>query len=94
MTWAHDVAGNAVATAVFDGVTDHLVIESRATVDLTAPAWPVFAIAASAAQYPFVYADDEWMDLEPVPEIESPEDRFSIQASENEGMLPRSNQLR
>lgn len=63
VTWAHDVAGNAVATAIFDGVTDHLVIESRATVDLTAPAWPVFAIAASAAQYPFVYADDEWTDL-------------------------------
>ncbi|SHJ80113.1 Transglutaminase-like enzyme, putative cysteine protease [Palleronia salina] len=63
VAWAHDVAGNAVATAVFDGVTDHLVIESRATVELTAPAWPVFAIAASAAQYPFVYADDEWTDL-------------------------------
>ncbi len=52
VTWAHDVAGNAVATAVFEGLTDHLVIESSATVDLTAPAWPVFAIAASAAQYP------------------------------------------
>lgn len=63
VTWAHDVAGNAVATAVFDGLTDHLVIESRATVELTSPAWPVFAVAASAAQYPFVYADDEWTDL-------------------------------
>lgn len=63
VTWAHDVAGNAIATAVFDGPTDHLVIESRASVELTAPAWPVFAIAASAAQYPFVYAADEWTDL-------------------------------
>nr|WP_281243171.1 transglutaminase family protein [Ruegeria marina] len=63
VTWAHDVAGNTIATAVFDGQTDHLVIESRATVELTAPAWPVFAIAASAAQYPFVYAADEWTDL-------------------------------
>jgi transglutaminase-like putative cysteine protease len=57
------VAGNAIATAVFDGPTDHLVIESRASVELTAPAWPVFAIAASAIQYPFVYAADEWTDL-------------------------------
>jgi len=63
VTWAHDVAGNAIATAVFDGPTDHLVIESRASVELTAPAWPVFAIAASAIQYPFVYAADEWTDL-------------------------------
>jgi transglutaminase-like putative cysteine protease len=63
VTWAHDVAGNAIATAVFDGAADHLVIESRASVELTAPAWPVFAIAASAAQYPFVYAADEWTDL-------------------------------
>lgn len=63
VTWAHDVAGNTVATAAFDGLTDHLVIESRASVELTAPAWPVFAIAASAAQYPFTYAADEWTDL-------------------------------
>ena len=47
----------------FDTPTDHLVIESRASVELTAPVWPVFAIAASAAQYPFVYAADEWTDL-------------------------------
>jgi len=63
VTWAHDVAGNAIATAVFDSPTDHLVIGSRASVDLTAPAWPVFAIAASASQYPFSYAADEWTDL-------------------------------
>src|SRR5690606_27724663 len=29
VTWAHDVAGNAVATAVFDDVTDHLVWSDR-----------------------------------------------------------------
>lgn len=63
VTWAHDVAGNAIATAVFDVPTDHLFIESRANVELTAPAWPVFAIAALANQYPFVYAADEWTDL-------------------------------
>jgi transglutaminase-like putative cysteine protease len=63
VNWAHDVAGNAIATVVFDGPTDHLVIESRASVELTVPAWPVFAIAASAARYPFVYSADEWTDL-------------------------------
>lgn len=79
VTWAHDVAGNAVATTVFDGLTDHLVIESLATVELTAPAWPVFAIAASAAQYPFDYADDEWTDLGAltVPQYPDPDGRLS-----------------
>ncbi|MBS0123341.1 transglutaminase family protein [Thetidibacter halocola] len=79
VTWSHDVAGNSVATAVFDGPTDHLVIESRATVELTAPDWPVFAIAASAAQYPFVYAADEWMDLGAltVPQYSDPDGRLA-----------------
>lgn len=63
VTWAYDVAGNAIATAVFDGPTNHLVIESRAGVELTAPAWPVFPIDASAVEYPFVYAADDWTDL-------------------------------
>ncbi|WP_424931859.1 transglutaminase family protein [Amaricoccus macauensis] len=63
VTWAHDVAGNSIATAVFEGKTDHLVIESRASVELTAQAWPVFAISASAAQYPFFYDADDWTDL-------------------------------
>jgi transglutaminase-like putative cysteine protease len=63
VTWAHDVPGNAIATAFFDAPTDHLVIESRASLELTAPAWPVFAISASAIEYPFVYAADEWTDM-------------------------------
>lgn len=55
VTWAHDVAGNAIATAGFDGPTDHLGVESRVSMELTAPAWPVFAIAASAIEYSVVY---------------------------------------
>lgn len=63
VTWAHDVAGNSVATASFSSLTDHLLIESRVTVDLGAPAWPVFDIAASAQHYPFRYSDEDWIDL-------------------------------
>ena len=79
VTWAHDVAGNAIATAVFDSPTDHLVIESRASLELTAPAWPVFAIAASATQYPFVYTADEWTDLGALtdPQYADPDGRFA-----------------
>lgn len=61
--WAHDVAGNAIATAQFDTKTMMLSIRSRARVELRAPVWPVFPIAAAAASYPFVYSADDWIDL-------------------------------
>ena len=48
LTWAQDVAGNSVATAAFVAPTDHLAIESRATIELSSPHWPVFPIAGSA----------------------------------------------
>lgn len=61
--WSHDVVGNAIAIANFDNATDTLTIRSRITADLTAPAWPVFSIAATASSYPFVYAVEDWIDL-------------------------------
>jgi transglutaminase-like putative cysteine protease len=63
VTWAHDVLGNSVATAMFQGVTGSLVVDSVAELELYASAWPVFDIAASAIVYPFRYSDDEWTDL-------------------------------
>jgi transglutaminase-like putative cysteine protease len=63
VTWAHDVFGNAVATATFQGMSTHIVIDSVAELQLDAVAWPVFDIAASAIFYPFRYSDDEWTDL-------------------------------
>ena len=63
VTWAHDVFGNAVATATFQAMTDNLVIDSVAELQLNAAAWPVFDIAASAIFYPLRYSDDEWIDL-------------------------------
>ena len=47
----------------FDTMTDALLIDSVAELELTAVAWPVFDIAASAIFYPFRYSDDEWIDL-------------------------------
>ena len=63
VNWAHDVFGNSVATAVFYGATDTLVIDSVVELQLFGSAWPVFDIAASAIVYPFRYTDDEWTDL-------------------------------
>jgi transglutaminase-like putative cysteine protease len=53
VSWAQDVFGNAVATVNFQGMSDHLVIDSLAHIELDAAAWPVFAIAAEAISYPF-----------------------------------------
>lgn len=61
--WSHHVAGNAVATAQFDAMTDSLSIRSCVQVDLRAPIWPVFPIAAYAASYPFQYTADDRTDL-------------------------------
>jgi transglutaminase-like putative cysteine protease len=63
VTWAHDVFGNAVATATFQTLAESVVIDSVAELQLDAAAWPVFDIAASAISYPFRYSDDEWTDL-------------------------------
>ena len=63
VTWAHDVHGNAVATASFSGMDDAVTIESRAGIELDAVAWPVFVIAASAIVYPFLYGAEDWADL-------------------------------
>jgi transglutaminase-like putative cysteine protease len=63
VTWAHDVAGNSVAMAHFPDLAAHLVIESVATLTLSAPHWPVFAIAPLAQTYPFRYSDADLTDL-------------------------------
>jgi transglutaminase-like putative cysteine protease len=62
--WAHDVAGNSVATASFtkEAVTE-LIIDSVAELTLDLDEWPVFDIAASAATFPFLLSDDEMVDL-------------------------------
>lgn len=79
ITWAHDVAGNAVATAQFHQPTDRLIIESSATVDLTVPVWPIFAISAEAINFPFLYSGDDWTDLGALttPQYADPDGRFS-----------------
>ncbi|KUO55037.1 MAG: transglutaminase [Alphaproteobacteria bacterium BRH_c36] len=63
VTWAHDVFGNAVATATFQEPSNELVINSIAELTLDVERWPVFDIAASAANYPFLLTEDEMADL-------------------------------
>ena len=63
VSWAHDVWGNAVASANFQAMGDTAAIENVARIELDAVAWPVFDISASAIVYPFRYSDNEWTDL-------------------------------
>ncbi len=63
VTWAHDVPGNAVATATFAEPADALVIDSVAELALDVDEWPVFDIAASASTYPFLLSEEEMTDL-------------------------------
>jgi transglutaminase-like putative cysteine protease len=63
VSWANDVAGNALATATFGAPADNLVIDAVAEVALSAQVYPVFDIAACAQSYPFRYTDDAWTDL-------------------------------
>lgn len=62
-SWARDVFGNAVATLTFKEPSDTLVINSLAEIRHEADPWPVFDIAASAANYPFLLGEDEMLDL-------------------------------
>lgn len=63
LEWGEDVFGNTIATAGFAEPAEMLRIESRATVEQGAAAFPVFAIAPRAHRYPFAYDDDERTDL-------------------------------
>lgn len=80
VNWAHDVFGNAVATATFDSMADTLVVESTSTLELMTVAWPVFDIAASAITYPFQYSNDEWIDLGALTVLQYPDPAGRLQA--------------
>ncbi|MGO6733339.1 transglutaminase family protein [Rhizobium ruizarguesonis] len=74
ISWSNDVFGNAIVSATFQSRSAGLEVDSFATVDLTAAAWPVFDIAASAINYPFRYADRDWTDLGALAAQQYPDD--------------------
>lgn len=63
VSWTNDVFGNTVATAGFAGLSDGLVIESGAVVELFVSPWRAIDIAPSAARFPFFYSIEEQADL-------------------------------
>ena len=63
LRWTHDIFGNAIATAQVEEMSDQLIIHASMKLDVNSAAWPVFDIAASALEYPFLYSEAEWLDL-------------------------------
>ncbi|AMN41918.1 transglutaminase family protein [Rhodoplanes sp. Z2-YC6860] len=80
LSWAQDVCGNTIATANFYAMSDHLVIDSTATIELDAAAWPVFPISSSAIFYPFRYEEDEIADLGALAVPQYPDPMGQLQA--------------
>jgi transglutaminase-like putative cysteine protease len=63
--WMHDVFGNAVARATFEGRTEELRFESAIRLALYPTSVPDFQTETAATSYPFVYEPDELADLAP-----------------------------
>lgn len=63
---AQDVNGNTVARALFTEPSHFLRIDAHSLVDLDSEPWPVFDIDASAISYPFVYSEQDLVDLAPL----------------------------
>lgn len=80
VTRAQDVVGNAVSMATFAAPTDRLDVESVSPVELSAEAYPIFAIAASAIAFPFQFTDDEWTDLGGLTAPQFPKEEQSLRA--------------
>jgi transglutaminase-like putative cysteine protease len=63
LRWMHDVFGNSVAIASFDGEAAELRIESTLYLERYALERPVFELDSDAATYPFVYSSEDRTDL-------------------------------
>ncbi len=61
--WLHDVFGNAVAVACFEGTASHLYIAAHATLDHRPSAVEPFALETYARRYPFTYSSEDMPDL-------------------------------
>lgn len=63
--WMHDVFGNCVATADFQGRATELRFESMIRLDHSPSRTPAFETEEHAKSYPFAYSAEEMPDLQP-----------------------------
>ena len=63
--WSHDVFSNSIATVIFEGLTDELLIDSQLQVSRFSRGDAAIEVDESARSYPFVYAPDDRLNLGP-----------------------------
>lgn len=63
LRWVHDVFGNSVALAQFEGTTTELCFDSTLTLDHLPDSGPVFEMDEAARRFPFTYDSDDLPDL-------------------------------
>lgn len=78
LRWLHDVFGNSVAIANFEGEAAELRIESTLYLERYALERPVFELDPDAAVYPFVYSSEDRTDLGRQLERHSPDPTGAI----------------
>ncbi|KQP60385.1 transglutaminase family protein [Methylobacterium sp. Leaf112] len=80
LRWLHDVFGNCVAVASFQGRASTLTFECTITLDHTPELAPIFPLAPHAAFYPFGYGADDIPDLSRSMERQHPDPRNEVDA--------------
>ncbi|MDO9429317.1 MAG: transglutaminase family protein [Methylobacterium sp.] len=80
LRWMHDVFGNCVAVAAFQGRASTLVFDCTITLDHTPELAPDFPLAPHAAFYPFGYGADDIADLSRSMERQHPDPRNEVDA--------------
>jgi transglutaminase-like putative cysteine protease len=63
LLWTYDLFGNVVCTALFQGMTDELSIESHLEIERFASAVPTLFATGSDEPFPPLYSDDDVTDL-------------------------------
>ena len=63
LRWLHDVFGNAVAVACFEGTATHLRIAAHARLDHHPTPIDAVALETYARRYPFTYSSEDMPDL-------------------------------
>ena len=73
LRWIHDVFGNGIAIAQFEGEASQLRIEAQMVLDHSPDLTPNFEIDVRARSYPFEYAAGDAVDLAPTTQRQFPE---------------------
>ncbi len=74
LRWVHDVFGNSVAFARFEGLTKELCFDSTLKLDHLPEAGPVFEMDEAARRYPFAYDGEDLPDLAPSMALQYPDE--------------------